>query len=346
MSAALYAPMALAAAQDIVSRGRAVLVVGGSGFYLRSFFAPVADGVEVAADVRARVAGLLESGGIQALVAELGRLNPGGVAGIDLANPRRVAAALGRCLASGRTQAELSADFARARPAFAGWDVRLERLDRAGPDLEARIRARAEAMLRAGLVDEVRRLLGAGLLGNPSAARAIGYRETADALAGRAPMEGLASAIAKDTRALVKKQRTWFRTQLPAHAVHDKRPTRAGAAPPLPRVSAGPAALVDVPVVDQGVPDQVDDAAVGRRHAEKAVMAADPVGVLGVVDRALCADLVEAHAPPRGVDLPDDPVAGLGTRRVDPGQGRLLGLDLVGRPSGASPPPSCSRSRP
>jgi tRNA dimethylallyltransferase len=221
MSAALYAPMALAAAEDIASRGRAVLVVGGSGFYLRSFFAPVADGIEVPPEVRSRVAALLEAGGIQSLVAELGRLNPTGIEGIDLANPRRVAAALGRCLASGRTLAELAADFARARPVFEGWEVRLARLERAGPDLEARIALRVDSMLRAGLVEEVRTLLGRGLMHNPSAARAIGYRETAEALAGRAPMEGLAASISKDTRALVKKQRTWFRTQLPAHAVHD-----------------------------------------------------------------------------------------------------------------------------
>jgi len=220
MNAALYAPMALAAAEDIRSRGRAVLVVGGSGFYLRSFFAPVADEVHVPGEVRGRVAALLDTGGVAALVAELGRLNPGGLGGIDLANPRRVAGALGRCLASGRTLAELTADFARARAPFAGWEVRLARLDRPGPELEARIAARADSMVRAGLVDEVGRLLGAGLLQNPSAARAIGYRETVEALAGRAPMGGLSAAIASDTRALVKKQRTWFRTQLPPHAVH------------------------------------------------------------------------------------------------------------------------------
>jgi tRNA dimethylallyltransferase len=221
MNAALYAPMALAAAQEISARGRGVLVVGGSGFYLRSFFAPVADKVHVPHEVRARIAALLDSGGLSALVAELGRLNPGGTQGIDLANPRRVAGALGRCIASGRTLDGLSADFARALAPFAGWEVRLARLDRPGPDLEARIMGRVDSMLRAGLVDEVRRLIGAGLARNPSAARAIGYRETIDALEGRAPMGGLAAAIARDTRALVKKQRTWFRTQLPPHAVHD-----------------------------------------------------------------------------------------------------------------------------
>jgi tRNA dimethylallyltransferase len=65
------------------------------------------------------------------------------------------------------------------------------------------------------------RLLGAGLRSNPSAARAIGYRETIEVIEGRAPMEGLAAAIVRDTRALVKKQRTWFRTQLPPHRVVD-----------------------------------------------------------------------------------------------------------------------------
>jgi tRNA dimethylallyltransferase len=219
MNAALYAPMALAAAEDIRSRGRRVLVVGGSGFYLRSFFAPVADGLVVPAEIRGRVSAMLEAGGLPAIVAELERLNPGGLGKIDAANPRRVSSALGRCLASGRTIAELSADFAREASPFAGWEVRLARIDRPAAELEARIAARTEAMLRSGLVEEVRGLLAAGLRSNPSAARAIGYRETIEAIDGRAPIEGLAAAVAKDTRALVKKQRTWFRTQLPAHPV-------------------------------------------------------------------------------------------------------------------------------
>jgi tRNA dimethylallyltransferase len=221
MNAALYAPMALAAAREISARGRAVLVVGGSGFYLRSFFAPVADGLDVPQETRAKVSALLDSGGLPAIASELARLNPGGLEGLDTANPRRVAAALGRCLASGRTLAELASDFSRAVPTFAGWEVRLARVDRAAADLEGRISRRVDAMLQSGLVDEVRRLLAAGLRSNPSAARAIGYRETIEVIDGSAPVEGLAAAIARDTRALVKKQRTWFRTQLPPHPVID-----------------------------------------------------------------------------------------------------------------------------
>jgi tRNA dimethylallyltransferase len=221
MNVSLYCSMALGAARDIAARGRAVLVVGGSGFYLRSFFAPVVDALDVPRETRARVEAMLEAEGLPALVGELRRVNPAGLGGLDTANPRRVAAALGRCLASGKTLAELSSDFARASPPFAGWDVRLARLERAGADLDARISLRADAMLRAGLVGEVSRLLATGLRSNPSAAGAIGYREAIDVLEGRAALGRLAEAIARDTRALVRKQRTWFRTQLPAHRVVD-----------------------------------------------------------------------------------------------------------------------------
>ncbi len=221
MNAAVFASMARAAAEEIAARGRPVLAVGGSGFYLKTFFAPVADGLEVPAQVRARVADLLETGGLPAAVAELRGLNPGGLGGLDTANPRRVANALGRCLASGRTLGELADAFALQPPAFAGWEVRLARLDRSPGEIDARITARVDSMLQSGLVEEVRRLLAAGLRSNPSAASAIGYRETIEAIEGRAPIGGLAASIIKDTRALVKKQRTWFRTQLPPHAVVD-----------------------------------------------------------------------------------------------------------------------------
>jgi tRNA dimethylallyltransferase len=241
MDVARFVLFARAAVEAIVASGRTVLVVGGSGLYLKAFFAPVADAVEVPAEVRARV----EKLPLSEAVAELRRLNPHGWEKLDAANPRRVARALERCLASGKTLRELKEEFARQRAPFDGWRVWLTRLDRPAVDLAGRIEARVAAMLRAGLVDEVRRLRAAGLEKNPSAARAIGYREVLAMLEGKLgeaapfrqahsassgsrasrgtqgpePAEGLADEIAKNTRALVKKQRTWFRTQLPEHKV-------------------------------------------------------------------------------------------------------------------------------
>jgi tRNA dimethylallyltransferase len=215
MDVARFVLLARAAVEDIAGRGRAALVVGGSGLYLKTFFAPVADEVEVPAEVRVRV----EKLPLAEAVAELQRLNPQGLEKLDAANPRRVARALERCLASGKTLRELKEEFARQRGPFDGWRVLLTRLDRPAVDLAGRIEARVAAMLRGGLVDEVRRLRAAGLEKNPSAGRAIGYREVLAMMAGKLGEAALPDEIAKNTRALVKKQRTWFRTQLPEHKV-------------------------------------------------------------------------------------------------------------------------------
>jgi tRNA dimethylallyltransferase len=210
-----YVTMGRRAIDEIAGRGRAVLVAGGSGFYLKAFFAPVADEIDVPPEIRAAVARL----DLAAAVERLRALNPTGLGALDVANPRRVSRALERCLASGRTHAELGAEFARQPSPFADYDVALTRLERAPADLERAIEGRVTAMLRAGLIDEVRRLRAAGLEQNPSAAKAIGYREVIAMLDGALPENQLAAEIAKNTRALVKKQRTWFRTQLPAHRI-------------------------------------------------------------------------------------------------------------------------------
>ncbi|SDR67494.1 tRNA (adenosine(37)-N6)-dimethylallyltransferase MiaA [Opitutus sp. GAS368] len=212
-----YVTKARVAVDDIMRRGRKVLVTGGSGFYLKAFFAPVADEVAVPAGLRTELRARLEQAGLAALVAELGRLNPAGLGALDVQNPRRVLRALERCRASGRTLAALQADFDAQPAPFADCTVKLCELVREPAELDQRIAQRVAAMLAAGLVAEVRGLLAQGLKDNPSAAGAIGYRETIDFIEGRLPEPELAAAIVKNTRALVKKQRTWFKTQLPEH---------------------------------------------------------------------------------------------------------------------------------
>jgi tRNA dimethylallyltransferase len=234
-----YITKARAAVADIIERDKAVLVTGGSGFYLKAFFAPVADEVEVPAKIRTQVQARLDQDGLVALVGELHRLNPGGLGSLDVHNPRRVTRALERCLVSGRTLAELQADFAAQPAPFADYEVKLCELVREPAELDTRIAARVTAMLQAGLVDEVRGLLARGLKQNPSAAGAIGYRETIDVIEGRLPETALAPLIVKNTRALAKKQRTWFKTQLPAH-------------PQVAAVSADGRELFAAPVQPQG----------------------------------------------------------------------------------------------
>jgi tRNA dimethylallyltransferase len=210
-----YVRLARAAVDDITQRGQAVLVTGGSGFYLKAFFSPVADTISIPPTVRSRVAQLT----LAEAVEQLRGLNPDGLGALDTANPRRVARALERCLASGRKHLDLVGEFARQPSPFADFAIKLTRLEREPDEMARRIDERVAAMVAAGLVEEVRRLRAAGLEQNRSARKAIGYREVIAMLDGQLSPVDLMAEIAKNTRALVKKQRTWFRTQVPPHRV-------------------------------------------------------------------------------------------------------------------------------
>lgn len=209
-----YVKDARAAVDEVMSRGRSVVITGGSGFYLKSFLAPVVDEIAVPDAVRQGVAALYGERGLDGLLEELRQLNPNGLGALDTRNPRRVLRALERCLASGRNLNDLQAEFA-ARPApYADYAKKIILLERDKEDLAARIKLRAEAMLRDGLIEEVRQLQLAGIEKNPSAASAIGYRETLAFLNQALDFESLLPAIIQNTLRLAKKQRTWFRTQI------------------------------------------------------------------------------------------------------------------------------------
>lgn len=209
-----YVEMAIATIRRIQARDKKVLVTGGSGFYLKAFFHPVVDAVSVSPETAALAAELME-GGLSSAVEALRERNPQGLDGLDVDNPRRVAKALERCIESGRTLQELKADFALQTNALVEAPKSLCILERDKEELNRRIAQRVDLMLEAGLVSEVESLLRKGIERNPSACNAIGYRETISYLRGEYDLGTLAEKIATNTRRLAKKQRTWFRGQLP-----------------------------------------------------------------------------------------------------------------------------------
>jgi tRNA dimethylallyltransferase len=209
-----YQAAAEAAIAEIDARGSAVVVTGGSGFYLKSFLAPVTDSVVVSAEVRGEVAAIDAAGGLSAMLERLGALNPDGFGVLDALNPRRVMRALERCLASGRTLLELQAEFASRPEPYPEHEKYLILLERDPESLRERVAQRVDLMLAAGLIEEVRALLDKGIESNPSAASAIGYRETLSHINGDLNTAELQLAIIQNTMHLVKKQRTWFRSQI------------------------------------------------------------------------------------------------------------------------------------
>lgn len=209
-----YVSAAEAAIASVTERGKSIVVAGGSGFYLKSFFAPVVDTVVVSDAIRLEVAKLYAEKGLEGLLAELNQRSPKGLGNLDTLNPRRVQRALERCMASGKSLPDLQAEFAARTDPYGEYEKNFILLERDPEALRERVAQRVDQMIQKGLIEEVDRLRSLGIEQNPCAAAAIGYRETLSCLKGEIEREALAQEIVQNTNHLVKKQRTWFRTQI------------------------------------------------------------------------------------------------------------------------------------
>ncbi|MFO7725644.1 MAG: tRNA (adenosine(37)-N6)-dimethylallyltransferase MiaA [Oceanipulchritudo sp.] len=197
--------------------GRPLIVVGGSGFYLKSFFAPVIDQIAIPEGTREAVSRIRENEGRDGLERALRALHPEEATfpGLDLRNGLRVEKALLRTMATGRPYSELRAAFEAQPPPLGEWKKTVWLVSREKHDLRERNRRRVARMLEEGLVEEVRELRRRGFERNPSACGAIGYREVLAFLDNRGPLKELEETIYVHTNQLMRKQRSWFRHQIP-----------------------------------------------------------------------------------------------------------------------------------
>ncbi len=210
---ARYVELAKAALADIVARGKNVVVAGGSGFYLKSWFCAVSDEMDIPPDV-AEFAAQAERLGAQALARELLKVSPDAENLVDLNNPRRTKNALERCIAARKTVGELLEDFAKLPCPYGDFEKKLLLIDRPDAEMLGRIAARTKKMLADGLVEETRRLLALGLGENPSARNSTGYKQAVEFIeSGSTDTGKLAEKICVQTMSLVRKQRKYFRTQ-------------------------------------------------------------------------------------------------------------------------------------
>lgn len=205
--------------RDAREKEQPVIVVGGSGFYLKSFFSPVVDEIEIPPEVVKRVEAIRREEGLDGLLACLREYNSEEETfdGLDLQNPRRVEKALIRCLGAGKPYGDLRSAFLSLPEPLQDWDKQTWLINRPVEVLQERNRLRVERMLEAGLIEEVQQLRARGFEHNPSACGAIGYREVLDYLNGNLLREHLAEMIYVHTNQLIRKQRNWFNRQIPVH---------------------------------------------------------------------------------------------------------------------------------
>jgi tRNA dimethylallyltransferase len=206
-SVARFQEAARKAVVEIESRGHRALLVGGTGLYVQA----VVDDLRFPGEdlaLRTELEGAtVEPGGVAAAYRELQRLDPEGAARIDEHNQRRIVRALEVIRLTGRPFSSFGPGVSVFGPS--AFPVRMVGVWLPRTVLATRIKARVEAMYRAGLVDEARRLRAGRV--SRTAAQAIGYREALAVLDGEIDAAGAAATAARRTRSFARRQRMWFR---------------------------------------------------------------------------------------------------------------------------------------
>ena len=207
-SAALYQRDSRRAIDRLRAEGRVPVLCGGTGLYVRAALDEMEfprGEVDGAARQRYQdLAGKLGPEGVHALLAER---DSESAALIHPHNVRRVVRAL-EMLDEGVSYARQCAGFSEPREHYPSLQFALT-MDRAR--LYARIDARVDAMMRAGLLDEVQGLMDAGAADALTSRQAIGYKELIDALEGRCTIGEAVDLIKLRSRRYAKRQLSWFR---------------------------------------------------------------------------------------------------------------------------------------
>jgi len=206
-----FRDLALRIAHEITQRGHLPFLVGGSGLYITA----VVHGYvipEVAPDpgLRRTLQEEARRWGPGHLYAELQRADPIAAEKIHPHNIRRIIRALEVYRRTGMPISQLQR---RQPPPFTPI---LIGLTRSWPSLEQAIIARTDAMLAAGLVDEMRRLVAQGYGYDLPSMSGIGYREAGQFLRGEIDEETLRTLIIRNTRRLARRQYQWFRPSDPS----------------------------------------------------------------------------------------------------------------------------------
>ena len=200
--------------QDILRRGKPVILVGGTGLYVDSLVAGRQFAPFPATGRREALTKLAEEQGIEPLMERLRRVDPQAAAVIPPENRKRVIRALEVYEETGKTITQHNLETQAMPPKYEPVWLGLDDADRAA--FFRRVERRTAQMLQNGLVQELLSLLEAGVPSDATAMQAIGYKELLPYLeGGREPTQQALSEAAAEislrTRQYAKRQRTWFR---------------------------------------------------------------------------------------------------------------------------------------
>ena len=201
-----YVEDASAAVEDILSRGRLPIIVGGTLLYIDSLLAG-RDFTPLDKELRASLESEYDALGGEAMLERLRGIDPR--TALHPNDKKRVVRALEIYELTGKTKTEFDELSRLAPPRWPSVRIALDFADRA--DLYARIDARVDRMFEAGLVAETEALLASGVDDKATSMQAIGYKELVPALRGETTLDTAREDIKRASRRYAKRQLSWLR---------------------------------------------------------------------------------------------------------------------------------------
>ena len=214
-SVSKYCAMADPIVEDILSRGKTAIIVGGTGLYMDSLIRGNAFAPCPSTGRREELEALAKDQGIEAVVQMLRSVDPESAARLHPSDQKRIIRAMEVYLETGETITEHNRRTREIPDKYSPLWFALEDENRA--DLYDRIDRRVETMLQLGLLDEIRALLDSGVPPKATAMQAIGYKEFVHALTMGGSVEAAAQEVQQASRHYAKRQLTWFRRNKAIH---------------------------------------------------------------------------------------------------------------------------------
>lgn len=192
---------------EIENRNRLPIVVGGTGFYIKSLLYGIFKSESIDPKIRSRLRKDAEENGGRFIYDRLKQLDPATANRLHPNDSYRVIRALETIESTGRPISEHHQNHGFADNPFNGLSIGLQ-MDR--KKLYRRIDQRVDAMIEAGFVGEVKKLFGMGYSAALKSMQSIGYRHMADFIECRSPWDECIRTLKRDTRRFAKRQFTWF----------------------------------------------------------------------------------------------------------------------------------------
>lgn len=207
-SVAMYKELANKAIKDITSRGKRVVLVGGTGLYLQALI----DNIEFLQapkneETREKLLKRAEEQGIESLLLELEKIDKETAKNLHPNNKKRIIRALEIYYTTGQTMSQQMAKSRENPSPYNACIIGLDFTDR--QKLYDRINNRVDEMLANGLLDETKEYLNQS--NKTTANQAIGCKEMSKYLSGQATLEQATEKLKMETRRYAKRQLTWFR---------------------------------------------------------------------------------------------------------------------------------------